>query len=157
MDTNTLSCFPKIEGCSQYSSSKSCIKCTDQYTLRNGICFFKDANCLEYNPRGNCLRCGSSLIPFYGRCVFYDPYCSDYDSNGFCSKTFAGFSQNTAFSSAMQTNYKSFVAYVRNIQQSSSAAAGSSGSGAFNEMTIFGGYFTPQGWIRVLPTVGLYN
>lgn len=57
----------------------------------------------------------------------------------------------------MQTNYKSFIAEVRNIQQSSSASASSLGSGAFAEMSKFGGYFTPQGWIRVLPSVGLYN
>jgi hypothetical protein len=104
------------------------------------------------------MRCGNSLIPYYNKCVFYDPFCSDYDNNGFCTRSFGGFSQNGAFSSSMQTNYKSFIAYARNIQQSSgSSSASSSGNGAFTEMSIFGGYFTPQGWIRVLPTTGLYN
>lgn len=126
--------------------------------LRNGVCFLRDNNCLEHNSRGSCLRCGNSLVPFHNQCVFYDPYCFLYDRNGFCSGAMAGFSRSEAFSSTMQTNYRSFVAYVRNIQQQSTSTASISlSSSSFSEISIHGGFFTSQGWIRVLPTIGLYN
>jgi len=97
-------------------------------------------------------------VPYYNQCVFYDPYCYMYDKNGFCTTSLAGFSQNQAFGSSLQTNYRSFIAYVRNIQQASSSSSGSSSSGSsYSELTNYGGYFTSQGWIRVLPTIGLYN
>lgn len=167
LDSSSQTCYPRIEGCQQYAVSKACIRCNEGYILRNGLCFYRDVNCLEYNSRGFCLRCGNSLVPYYNQCVFYDPYCFLYDRNGFCSSTLGGFSKSDSFGANLQTNYRSFIAYLRNIQQqassSSSSSASSAGSSsgssgnAFTELSIFGGFFTSQGWIRVLPTIGLYN
>ena len=167
LDSSSLTCYPRIEGCQQYAVKKACARCNDGYILRNGLCFYRDLNCLEYNSKGFCLRCGNSLVPYYNQCVFYDPYCFLYDRNGFCQIALGGFSKGDNFGTNLQTNYRSFIAYVRNIQQQSSSlgsasgissgSSGSSSGGAFSELSIFGGYFTSQGWIRVLPTIGLYN
>lgn len=46
-DMITLTCYPKIEGCSIYhSTTRVCTLCTSNYLLRNGICFFRNPNCL---------------------------------------------------------------------------------------------------------------
>lgn len=80
-----------------------------------------------------------------------------YDRNGFCSASFGGFFKSVEFSSSLQTNYRSFIASVRNIAASSSSSSSSSSQSQNAEILAYGGYFTTQGWIRVLPTVGLYN
>jgi hypothetical protein len=156
IDSSSLTCYPRIEGCQQYTVNKVCVRCNDGYILRNGLCFYRDVNCLEYNSKGFCLRCGNSLVPYYNQCVFYDPYCFLYDKNGFCSTALGGFSKSEEFGTNLQTNYRSFIAYVRNIQQKSNSSTSGSDI-TFSEMSIFGGYFTSQGWIRVLPSIGLYN
>jgi hypothetical protein len=154
LDSTSLTCYPRIEGCQSYGATKNCARCREGYVLRNGLCMYKDANCLEFNANGNCMRCGNSLVPYYNQCVFYDPYCYMYDRNGFCSASFGGFFKSVEFSSSLQTNYRSFIASVRNIAASSSSSSSQSQNA---EILAYGGYFTTQGWIRVLPTVGLYN
>jgi hypothetical protein len=128
-------CFARIEGCQLYNSaiingSKNCANCNSGFFLRNGICFYKDINCLEYDWNGNCIRCGNSLVSYYDNCVYYDPYCFLYDQNGICNQSLAGFSQNSIFGISQQTNYRSFIAYVRNIQSVYGANGNSTSSGS---------------------------
>lgn len=139
LDPSSLTCYPRIEGCQQYAVSKVCVRCNDGYVLRNGLCFYRDFNCLEYDSKGFCLRCGNSLVPYYNQCVFYDPNCFLYDRNGFCSTTLGGFSKSDAFGTNLQTNYRSFIAYVRNIQQqaSSSSSGGAASGGSSSSGSSF--------------------
>lgn len=53
----------------------SCIQCSNNYKLLNGLCVINNNICTSYSNNGSCLNCTSSYALVNGNCV--DLHCKD--------------------------------------------------------------------------------
>lgn len=78
-----------VEGCEKYNNDRSCIECTDDYTLSNNVCTFQ-GQCQGYPTIDSCSLCEDGYYP-----SLYTHQCIGYD--GSKEKAGSGTSSDNAF------------------------------------------------------------